>query len=103
MAYYKYHIFFCLNQRNENEQCCNNFGAEDKFNYMKKKLKSLNLYGVNMSRVNRAGCFNRCQEGPLLVIYPEETWYRCIDNEDIDEIIESHLEGGKVVERLIIK
>ena len=48
MAYYKYHIFFCLNQRNENEQCCNNFGAEDKFNYMKKKLKSLNLYGVNM-------------------------------------------------------
>jgi len=78
MAYYKYHIFFCLNQRDDNEQCCNNFGAEDKFNYMKKKLKSLNLYGVNMCRVNRAGCFNRCQEGPLLVIYPEETWYRLL-------------------------
>ena len=102
MAYYKYHIFFCLNQRDDNEQCCNNFGAEDKFNYMKKKLKSLNLYGVNMCRVNRAGCFNRCQEGPLLVIYLEETWYRYIDNEDIDEIITQHINNGKKVKRLLI-
>ena len=41
MAYYKYHIFFCLNQRDDGEQCCNNFGADDCFNYMKRKLKSL--------------------------------------------------------------
>ncbi len=102
MTYYKYHIFFCLNQRKDGEQCCSDSGAEDQFNYMKQKLKSLNLYGVNLSRVNRAGCFNRCQEGPLLVIYPEETWYRYIDNEDIDEIIEHHICNGKKIERLLI-
>jgi len=102
MTYYKYHIFFCLNQRNDGKQCCSDSGAVDQFNYMKQKLKSLNLYGVNLSRVNRAGCFNRCQEGPLLVIYPEETWYRYIDNEDIDEIIEHHICKGKKVKRLLI-
>lgn len=102
MTYYKHHIFFCLNQRNDGKQCCSDSGAVDQFNYMKQKLKSLNLYGVNLSRVNRAGCFNRCQEGPLLVIYPEETWYRYIDNEDIDEIIEHHICNGKKVERLLI-
>lgn len=102
MTYYKHHIFFCLNQRNDGKQCCCDSGAKDQFNYMKQKLKSLNLYGVNLSRVNRAGCFNRCQEGPLLVIYPEETWYRYIDNEDIDEIIENHICNGKKVERLLI-
>jgi len=119
MVYYKYHIFFCLNQRNGQEQCCCDSGAEDNFNYMKRKLKSLNLYGTNFnymkrklkslnlygtkqSRVNRAGCFNRCQEGPLMVIYPEGTWYRYIDNEDIDEIINQHIINGKRVKRLLV-
>ena len=78
MSYYKYHIFFCLNQRDDGEQCCNNYGASDCFNYMKHKLKSLDLYGINLSRVNRAGCLNRCKEGPLLVIYPEETLFPII-------------------------
>jgi (2Fe-2S) ferredoxin len=36
------------------------------------------------------------------VVYPEETWYSYIDREDIDEIIEKHLIGGEVVERLLI-
>ena len=102
MAYFKYHIFFCLNQRNNEEQCCNNFGAEENFNYMKSKLKSLNLYGINLSRVNRAGCLNRCKEGPLMVIYPDEAWYRYIDKEDIDEIISQHIINGKKVKRLLI-
>jgi len=102
MSYYKYHIFFCLNQRNDGEQCCNNYSASDCFNYMKQKLKSLDLYGINLSRVNRAGCLNRCKEGPLLVIYPEETWYRYVDNEDIDEIINEHITHGRKVTRLLI-
>jgi (2Fe-2S) ferredoxin len=50
--------------------------------------------------VNRAGCFDRCSEGPLLVVYPEAVWYTFVDQEDIDEIIASHLQQGKIVERL---
>ncbi|HIF35581.1 MAG TPA: ferredoxin, partial [Candidatus Thioglobus sp.] len=41
--------------------------------------------------------------GPVAVVYPDNVWYQYVDEEDIDEIIESHLEGCKVVERLLIK
>lgn len=69
---------------------------------MKAQVKKLDLRGKGKVRVNRAGCFDRCGEGPLLVVYPEAVWYTFIDNDDIDEIIESHLQHGKVVERLIV-
>ena len=54
-------------------------------------------------RVNRAGCLSRCDFGPVIVIYPEGTWYTYLDEEDIDEIIQSHLIKGVLVERLRIK
>mgnify|MGYP006126951689 CR=1 FL=1 len=102
MIYYKYHIFFCLNQRDDGEQCCMDFDAKPMFDYMKKKIKLLNLNGVNKVRVNRGGCFDRCYEGPLMVIYPEGVWYRYLNNDDIDEIISKHLIKGIVVKRLIV-
>ncbi|MBT5547925.1 MAG: ferredoxin, partial [Gammaproteobacteria bacterium] len=48
-------------------------------------------------------CLGRCEDGPVAVVYPDNIWYQYIDEEDIDEILTSHLEGGKVVERLRIK
>jgi (2Fe-2S) ferredoxin len=77
-------------------------GAEAAFDHMKACVKKLNLNGEGKVRINRAGCFDRCGEGPLLVIYPQAIWYTFVDNEDIDEIIESHLINGKVVERLVV-
>ncbi len=77
-------------------------GAESAFDYMKARVKKLNLNGEGKVRVNRAGCFDRCGEGPLLVVYPQAIWYTFVDNEDIDEIIESHLINGKIVERLVV-
>ena len=74
MTFYKYHIFFCLNQREDGEQCCMNFNAESMFDYMKKKIKSLNLNGPNKVRVNRGGCFDRCHEGPSLFFTPNTIW-----------------------------
>ena len=70
--------------------------------YMKKRIKKLDLKGKNGVRVNRAGCFDRCSEGPLMVIYPQAVWYTFVDEQDIDEIIESHILNGKVVERLLV-
>jgi (2Fe-2S) ferredoxin len=53
-------------------------------------------------RVNKAGCLDRCAGGPVAVVYPDETWYTYVDSNDIDEIVESHLIGGKPVERLLL-
>ena len=53
-------------------------------------------------RINKAGCLDRCELGPVMVVYPEAVWYTFVDKEDIDEIIQSHLIEGKPVERLMV-
>jgi (2Fe-2S) ferredoxin len=100
--HFKHHVFFCLNKRENGEDCCVNRGAEAAFDYMKNKVKQLKLSGAGKVRVNRAGCLDRCGEGPLMVVYPEAVWYTFVDYEDLDEIIESHLIHGKVVSRLML-
>ena len=70
--------------------------------YAKKKIKDLDLSGKGKVRVNQAGCLDRCQEGPVCVVYPEGTWYTYVDELDVDEIIESHLVQGNPVDRLKI-
>lgn len=98
--HFQYHIFFCLNQRDDGTACCMDIGAESAFDHMKARIKSLGLNGQGKVRINRAGCFDRCGEGPLMVVYPQAVWYTFVDHDDIDEIIESHLMHGKVVTRL---
>ena len=77
-------------------------GAEAAFDHMKARVKKLGISGQDKVRINRSGCLDRCGEGPLLVVYPQAVWYTFVDNDDIDEIIESHLVGGKVVQRLLV-
>ena len=52
--------------------------------------------------MNTAGCLDRCEDGPVAVVYPEGVWYTYVDKEDIDEIVDQHLAGGKEVKRLKI-
>ncbi len=103
MSYYKYHVFFCTNQRESGKQCCEQCNATEIRAYAKAKIKELGLSGEGKVRINSAGCLDRCELGPVLVVYPEETWYRYLDREDIDEIIERHLMADKIVERLLIE
>ncbi|MDF3036043.1 MAG: fdx [Paucimonas sp.] len=101
--YYEHHVFFCLNQRPEGERtCCANRGAQAAQEHAKKRIKELKLNGPGKVRINKAGCLERCEEGPVIVIYPQGTWYTYVDHHDIDEIIDSHLVNGQVVERLKI-
>jgi len=102
MSYYKYHVFFCTNQRESGVQCCESCGASKLRAYAKKRIKDLELNGQGSVRINTAGCLDRCSEGPVMVVYPEDTWYTYVDEEDIDEIIEEHLIHGRPVERLKI-
>ena len=53
-------------------------------------------------RINKSGCLDRCELGPVMVIYPEGIWYSYKNLDDINEILESHLINNKVVERLKI-
>lgn len=102
MSYYQRHVFFCVNQREGGENCCNNHGATEMRAYCKDKVNALKLSGKGKVRVNNAGCLDRCDEGPVMVVYPEGVWYTYVDKEDIDEIVTEHLQNGRVVERLKI-
>jgi (2Fe-2S) ferredoxin len=102
MSYYKHHVFFCTNQRNDGRQSCNDCGAQKLRDYAKQRCKELGISGPGQVRINSAGCLDRCQDGPVLVVYPEETWYQYVDHADIDEIIDQHLVAGNTVERLKI-
>lgn len=99
--YYQRHIFFCLNQRKNGEECCAAQGAEAGFDRCKRAIKDAGLSGPGQVRVNKAGCLDRCAGGPIAVVYPEGVWYTYVDDADIDEIVESHLKNGVVVERLL--
>lgn len=100
--YYKTHIFVCTNTRpaGHPKGCCSEKGSEKLRNYMKARAKEL---GIADTRVNAAGCLDRCELGPTMVIYPEGTWYTYRDMADIDEILEKHVIGGGRVERLMLR
>lgn len=102
MSHFSHHVFFCCNQRQNGERCCNDHAANEVRDYAKSRIKALKLNGPGKVRVNMAGCLDRCDEGPVLVVYPEEVWYTFVDKEDIDEIIREHLQNGRPVDRLRI-
>jgi len=102
MSHFTHHVFFCTNQRATGETCCNNHGASDMRAYAKDKVKALGKKVPGNVRINSAGCLDRCEQGPVIVIYPEAIWYTYVDKEDIDEIIDQHLVHGHVVDRLKI-
>lgn len=102
MPYYQYHVFFCTNLRTDGRACCQNADAQAMRDHAKVRCKKLGLSGKGGVRINNAGCMDRCDEGPVMVVYPQGVWYTYVDQEDIDEIIDEHLVNGRVVERLRI-
>jgi (2Fe-2S) ferredoxin len=100
-SYFKRHIFFCLNERKNGEACCAQQDAQAAFDHCKNRVKQLGLSGPGQVRVNKAGCLDRCSGGPVAVVYPEGVWYTYVDNADIEEIVESHLKNGQIVQRLV--
>ncbi len=94
--FYRAHVFCCTNERPAGHPrgCCKDKDSEALRNYMKARAKAMGLEGV---RVNIAGCLDRCELGPTMVIYPEGVWYHYRSTDDIDEILQTHvIEGGRV-------
>lgn len=100
-SYYRLHVFCCTNTRDESDPrgCCAARGGTMLRNYMKARAKKMGVEGV---RVNAAGCLDRCEHGPAMVVYPDGVWYRCETREDIDAVIREHLVEGRPVERLML-
>ncbi len=105
MSYYHKHVFFCHNIRDLKEgestkPCCGKqVDVKALREYARKKLKHL---GVSAIRTTLAGCMGRCNEGPVLVIYPDGVWYKYASEQDIDDIIQASILNSNVVNKLIL-
>jgi len=100
-SFYDWHVFVCCNRRPDDHRrgSCAARGSEKLKDYMKARMKEL---GVRSARVNSAGCMERCEFGPAIVIYPDAVWYRPQSTADIDEIIAVHIQNGGRVQRLML-
>lgn len=93
--YFTAHVFVCCNRRPDGHArgSCAAKGSEALRDYMKVRVKELGIPGA---RVNTAGCLDRCELGPCVVIYPEGIWYKLDSREAVDAMLQAHLvEGGR--------
>jgi len=98
---YRVHVFCCTNERPETHwrSCCARKGSRELCDYMCRRGM---VMGISRIRINHAGCFNVCDHGPVMVIYPDGIWYTYQTEADIDEILRSHVVRGVIVERLVL-
>jgi len=103
MPKFEKHIFVCANQRDEGHPrgCCDPTGEAALQKAFKKKLAEHGIRG-DVVRANKSGCLEQCEHGPTVVVYPDAVWYGRVTEADVEEIVTSHVVGGKPVERLII-
>ena len=95
------HLFVCTNRRPDghNRGSCAAGGSEHLRDYMKARAKELGIANI---RVNSAGCLDRCELGPCMVIYPDGVWYRIGSTADVDTVLQTHLvEGGRATELVL--
>ena len=102
MPLYERHLFICTNRRDPRDPrgCCNADGSERLRSKFKEEVQRRGL--GRTVRANSAGCLDQCEHGPTVVVYPEGIWYGRVEVGDVAEIIESHILGGRPVERLRI-
>jgi (2Fe-2S) ferredoxin len=103
LARFKRHVLICENERPEGHPrgCCS---AKDSAALTKAFKDGLRRRGMNLQfRANRSGCFDACEFGPIVVVYPDAVWYGGVTPDDVEEIIERHVIGGTPVERLVIQ
>jgi len=100
MPKFEKHIFICGNQRPAGHPrgSCDPEAKAELQKLFKQKLSERGLKGI--VRANQSGCLDQCEHGPNLVVYPDAVWYGCVTLADVDEIVESHIVGGRPVERL---
>ncbi|MCC6385182.1 MAG: (2Fe-2S) ferredoxin domain-containing protein [Bacteroidia bacterium] len=99
---YKHHVFVCMNERvNSDRPSC---GKERGMALVQEFKRQIKEAGLNHKiRAQYTGCLDACDYGPSAVVYPDGVFYGKLTPEDVSEIVQKHLIGGKPVSRLVIR
>src|SRR5579872_2114083 len=99
MEPFRIHIFVCTQQKPEGVTSCAASGSFALLDGLDREIQARGMDGE--VQLTTSGCMGLCDEGPVMVVYPEGVWYRRVQRSDVAEIITSHLKGGKAVDRLV--
>ena len=80
---------------------CTSSGSKQIITEFEKQIKKFDL--DKEVKVVQTGCFGLCALGPIVIVYPEGSFYSMVKQEDVAEIVEQHLLKGKIVKRLLYK
>ncbi|MBI3009883.1 MAG: (2Fe-2S) ferredoxin domain-containing protein [Candidatus Omnitrophica bacterium] len=86
-------LFVCVRQREPHEACCAQRGAEAIADAMKTRIQALGF--SRQIRVSKSGCQDRCAKGPNVMVFPDYVWYRDVQPEDVERIIQGTIQGLK--------
>jgi len=99
MEPFRYHVFVCLQEKPEGVTSCTSCGSGRALDSLHRELAA---QGFDSDvQVTSCGCLGLCDDGPIMIVYPEGTWYRKVNEEDVSAIVSSHFRGGKAVSRLV--
>ena len=98
----RHHVLVCTSCRANGVQkgFCHSKGAVGLVQRFMESLEERDMTGEVM--ITNTGCFGICDKGPIVVVYPEGVWYGNVTPDDVDRIVEEHLEGGVAVADRII-
>ena len=99
MEPFRYHVFVCTQEKSEGVKCCSADCSWEVLAALQRQLETQGLDGD--VQVTTCGCLGLCDDGPMVIVYPDGVWYGNVKATDAPEIVASHLRAGKPVARLV--
>lgn len=99
MEPFRYHVFACTQEKPEGHDCCSRAGSQKILDVLNAELQEAGLF--DEVQVSGCGCLGLCEGGPVMIVYPEGTWYTNLTPVEVPQIVRSHFAAGRTVEHLV--